>query len=811
MDERLSQTVLRQPPSRRAGLLLGALAAPVLSLLIAAWVLRLGEARLSLPWSYAGGGDTKFYLLVIKGILDHGWFQSNPSLGAPFGLQLYDFPQGADNLNLLMVKTLGLFSSNPAWVLNMFFLLTFPLTAVSAYLVLRALGASAAASVVCATIFALLPYHFYRGESQVLLSAYYSVPLGALLFLRLWERPGLFARRSGSTGTGGESQQPPDNAEEATGRSRQPPRSAADTTRRARAASWLSPRSLLTVAMCVVIGSAGLYYAVFALVLLVGGSLVAAFARRGRRTVISGLLCALTIVAMLAINLAPSLSYQSEHGANTAIARTPLQSDQFGLRLSNLLLPVQQDRLPFLSDVNQRYTEATSTGYCEQCFENLGTVGSIGFLSLCLLALVSIVGVAGAFAVRAVYRAAALGVALSFAVATIGGVSSLLAFFVTSNIRGWNRMSLFIAFFSLLTVALLLDGGVRRLAGSRPGAGGRVLAGVLLVGVLVLGAVDETSSYFVPNYEKDAREWRSDATFVRQIETRMPRGAAIFELPYVPFPEGYGSISTNVSVPNTTFDTTYELGRGYIHSKSLRWSYGAIKGRAADWQGQLAVKPLYLSLAAAAEDGFQGLWVDPHGYSTAIRKRLAPLFEKLLGVPPLLSPAHDLLFFDLRPFASNLELRHPAAQLAALRLATLYPLRTACETSDGLELINPSRRTHTATLSMELDAGAEAPSKLLVRYPNGATRALAPTDAKVALQAQLSLPPGTSVVRFSAPGVPVTPAARVGGFAIDDATLTEAALTPFERAPGQAAAASMPAGALPPPCQQTVAAVHTIK
>ncbi len=777
----------RRPPNRRAGPLLGAVAAPLLSLLIAAWVLRLGEAHLSLPWSYAGGGDTKFYLLVIKGILDHGWFQHNPNLGVPFGLQLYDFPQGADNLNLLIVKALGIFSSNPAWVLNVFFLLTFPLTAVSAYLALRALGASTGAAVVCATIFALLPYHFYRAESQVLLSAYYSVPLGALLFLRLWQEPGLFARRSGAA------------------------RGDDGAVGGARATGWASPRSLLTIAMCVVIGSAGLYYAVFALVLLVCGSIVAAFARRGRRTVTSGLLCALTIVAMLAINLAPSLSYQSAHGKNTAIARTPLQSDQFGLRLDNLLLPVQQDRLPFFSDVNQRYTEATSTGYCEQCFENLGTVGSIGFLSLCLLALVSIVGVAGAFAVRAAYRAAALGVALSFAIATIGGVSSLLAFFVTSDIRGWNRMSLLIAFFSLLTVALLLDAGARRLTQRRPGGGGRVLAYALLAGVLVLGAVDETSSFFVPNYEKDAREWRSDATFVRQIEARMPHAAAIFELPYVPFPEGYGSISTSISAPNTTFDTTYELGRGYIHSKSLRWSYGAMKGRAVDWQGQLAAKPLYLSLAAAAEDGFQGLWIDPHGYSTAIRKRLASLLEQLLGVAPLPSPAHDLLFFDLRPFASSLARRHTAAQLAALRFATLYPLRTACETSERLELINPSDSTRTAMLSMKLSAGAEAPGKLLVHYPGGEVQEVAPRDAKLALQAQLSLPPGTSAVSFSAPGTPAKPAARVGGFAVEDATLTEAALTPFQSAPGKAAAGSMPAGALPPPCQQTVAAVHPIK
>jgi phosphoglycerol transferase len=791
----------------------GAVAAMALSLIIAGWVLHLGRANLSLPWSYAGEGDTKFYLLLIKGILGHGWFQGNPSLGAPFGLQLYDFPQGADNLNLLVIKALGLFSSNPAWVLNVFFLLTFPLTAASAYLVLRALGVSAGAAVVCAVIFTLLPYHFYRGEEQVLLSAYYSVPLGALLFLRLWEEPGLFARRAG------------------------PDRSGIDRSGIVQhALSWLSRRTLLTVALCIVIGSASLYYAVFALVLLLAGSVVAlaggahsrdgreahsakrwvGVPRRGRRAAASGLLASLLIAAMLAINLAPTLIYQAEHGKNTSIARTTLQSDQFGLRLSDLVLPVQQNRLPFLSDVNQRYTEATSTGYCEACFENLGAVGSAGFLSLCLLALVSIVGVAGAFAGRAdrvglaIYRSAALGVALSFAIATIGGVSSLIAFFLTRDIRGWNRISLFIAFFSLLAIALLLDAAIRRLSGSRPGRRGRILAGILLAGTLLLGALDETSTYFVPKYAKDAREWQSDGAFVKQIQARMPSGASIFQLPYVPFPEGYGSISTSVSVPNTTFNTTYELARGYIHSEGLRWSYGAMKGRAADWQGELASKPLYLSLAAAAADGFQGLWVDPHGYDAKARKRLAPLLSELLGSQPLYSPAHDLLFFDLRPFAQRLLQLHTPEQVQALRYATLYPLRTACE-SDGLELTNPSHNTRTATLTMRLRTRSITPTTMLVHYPGGAIEQVTLEASDVAIAKQVNLPPGDSLLRFSLPGIPIKPAARVGGLVVEQPTLTEDALTPFETARRGSAGAQMPAGTVPPPCQQTVAAVHPIK
>jgi hypothetical protein len=760
--------------SDRARLFAGACAAGVLSVVLAAYVLHLGRAHLSLPWSYAGAGDTKFYLLIIKGIISHGSYQNNPSLGAPFGLQLYDFPQGADNLNLLVIRTLGLFSANPALVLNLFFLLTFPLTALCAYFVLRTLGASSGAAVVCAVIFSLLPYHFYRGESQVLLSAYYSVPLAALLFLWLWGERGLFARRLGSGRLG--------------------------------LASWASRRSLLTLLACLVIGSAGLYYAVFALTLLLGGSIVALCARRGRAAVLSGLLAASLIAAMLAVNLAPSLRFRAEHGPNRSLARTTMQSDQLGLRLSNLLLPVQQHRLTFLANVNQSYGEATSTGYCEACFENLGAVGSVGFLWLCLLALASIVGVAGAFATRAIYRSAALGVALAFAIATIGGVSGLIAFFLTRDIRGWNRISLLIAFFSLLAVALLLDSAVRWLAGRRAG---QVLGVALLTSTLALGALDETSAYFVPRYTKDARQWSSDAKFVQEIQSRLPAGAAVLQLPYVPFPEGYGASSTGVSLPNPTFDTTYELARGYIHSERLRWSYGAMKGRAADWQAELAVKPLYLSLAAASVDGFQGLWVDPHGYAPKLRPRLAPLLSGLLGVAPLYSPRHDLLFFDLRPFGALLARSHSVAALQALRSDTLHPLRTTCG-ANGLALFNPSPSARTATLSMRLSVSSARPIVTLVHYPDGVVEQLSLSTSPITLHKQLSLPGyAGSAVRFTLRGLPRTPAARAAGPLVAQPTLTEDALLPFEHPPGRAAAAQMPAGTIPPPCQQLLAAVKT--
>ena len=44
-------------------------------------------------------------------------------------------------------------------------------------------------------LFSLLAYHFFRGESHLLLSAYYSVPLSAYLFLELLGERRLFGAR----------------------------------------------------------------------------------------------------------------------------------------------------------------------------------------------------------------------------------------------------------------------------------------------------------------------------------------------------------------------------------------------------------------------------------------------------------------------------------------------------------------------------------------------------------------------------------------------------------------------------------------
>ena len=88
------------------------------------------------------------------------------------------------------MKLIGLFTSDAAVVVNVFFLLTFPLVGLAAYLVLRRLTVTPFVAIACSILYTLMPYHFYRGEMHLVLSAYYVVPLGAYLVLAvLGDRP----------------------------------------------------------------------------------------------------------------------------------------------------------------------------------------------------------------------------------------------------------------------------------------------------------------------------------------------------------------------------------------------------------------------------------------------------------------------------------------------------------------------------------------------------------------------------------------------------------------------------------------------
>src|SRR5918992_5516985 len=172
--------LVRAEPGRRRDVVLGIFTA-LAALVIACVGIKVWRGDLDVPFAYRE--ETQYYLMLAKAMDDHGGYFENPSLGAPFGQELYDYAVGTDRLNLDLLRLLEFVFGGAAAAVNLFFLLTFPLAAAAAFLVFRLLGIARAPAVLAALLFALLPYHFERGEGNLFLTAYWVVPLGAYLVL----------------------------------------------------------------------------------------------------------------------------------------------------------------------------------------------------------------------------------------------------------------------------------------------------------------------------------------------------------------------------------------------------------------------------------------------------------------------------------------------------------------------------------------------------------------------------------------------------------------------------------------------------
>ena len=98
-------------------------------------------------------------------MIDEGWFGFNNHLGAPGNAALVEMPLWP--LQLLIVRLLAFFNDNLSPVFNTYFILSFPAVAVAALYSFRRLGISRLTSLLCALLYAFLPFHILRGQSQL--------------------------------------------------------------------------------------------------------------------------------------------------------------------------------------------------------------------------------------------------------------------------------------------------------------------------------------------------------------------------------------------------------------------------------------------------------------------------------------------------------------------------------------------------------------------------------------------------------------------------------------------------------------------
>lgn len=553
-------------------------------------------------------GDTTLYLATLfKGAIDNPWYSFNRYLGAPTGLDLRDYPMPGLLVHL-WIKGLHVFTDDPLLLWNLTFIAGFPVATLLALRALRRLGVRYSVALVASLLFAFASFHHIRGRAHVLYAVgFLTVPLATTLAVDLFVGREIVVARG--------------------------PR-------------WWRPRlvasraSLAAVAASLVIGLTGaIYFPFFSAALVLVAGLCGALRQRtawplARAAVVVGIVC-----GALAADLAPSLVWVHEHGRTSAVERSPDGAEVYGLKITQLLLPLSNHRVEALRELKAAY-DASAPLTNENVTEYLGLFGAIGFLYL-TLTLVSGAGSGPAPPMPdeprdgvddpAVMHALRMLNVSALLLGTVGGFGAIIAYLVSPQIRGYNRISTYILFCSLAALAIVVERAARRT--SRPRVFRFALPAVLIF-CLGVGAFDQLPLPD-PAYAAAKREFLKSDRLVKAIESSIPKESSVFQLPYHPFPEGGPS--------GNLID--YDLLEPYIHSRTIHWSHGAMQGRRGDrWNEEMAARPAPEMVEALAEAGFAGILVTRRGYGDDARAVEAAL-TSLIGNPTIADD--DASFYPL--------------------------------------------------------------------------------------------------------------------------------------------------------------------
>ena len=527
----------------------------VVVILVLSIELKLPARNLTVPFVFQG--DTLHHVLVVKAMIEQGWWWHIIRLSAPFSLDMISFPVGG-NLDYALMWILSRFSNSPGLVLNVFWLGSVVLTSISAAWSFNRLGVLPEFSFVAAVLYGLIPQTFYSGTSHLMLVKYLLPPVLVLaVFLVAPE-------------------------------------------------AWPKSRAVQTALFTAtaLLGFNYVYSAFFAgFCLLVGGAL--GYVRL--RDIRSLKRCALSLFLLCGaafLNLAPTLHAWSSDEGTAALVRSgksPIEADIHGLHLRHLLLPVKDHVLPPLSRLEQRYMRVGMPFDAgESPRERMGLFASIGFLLLLLVSLGAPVSKEPC-AARILQALSGLNLA-AILLSVVGGFGSLWNIFVSPDIRSYARVGVVIAFYAMAGLSIWLSQMLRsKDLVSKLGFAFPLLLGV----VLIAGILDQ---YAAPNiqafYQQDVKKFESVQRLAATLEVQLPTGASIYQLPYTPYP----NTPQVASMPPNEHLVAYAL------SRNLRWSWPALSSHAVRWNEAInKMAPSELA-ATLVYTGFSAIWLDRNGF-----------------------------------------------------------------------------------------------------------------------------------------------------------------------------------------------------
>jgi phosphoglycerol transferase len=547
----------------------------------------------TVPFNYQG--DTIFQLVLIKSIANNGWTWLLPELSAPMsGFHAIAFPQNI-SFSWALMKIISIFTSEPGLILNLYWFISIGLTSVTCHIALRILKIPPVVTLLTSTLYALLPYALMRNTTHISLTYIFTPIIAAYSIVII---------------------------NNCSHQKFDPNNSIAFSV----PLLWVS---------CIAIGLDYIYTAYFSCCFLLIAGILGSLANKNYKSIKMVVIPVLLIACFTLLNLAPTIWAWYYDGKPPNMGyKSYADVEVYGLKIRHLLSsPALMELFPKLGNIQYPLENENRTAM-------LGLVGGVGFIAAILYGLL-----AHKKQMALLWGAGTLTIAGTL-FGTIGGFGAILSLVIGPDIRAYNRVSPFIAFFSFFILSYLLSRAIEIIKDSLARRGvsrlaANSIAAFGLIAIFIVALIDQSYAVrpLLNRYTNDFSQTSEERHFVEDIETNHPGLTHFYQLPETVFPVDAG---THKMGP-------YDHGRPYIWSKHLNWSWPNFSIQAQGWLEKLGEPTTPQFLKNLAYSGFNAIWLDRNGYEAPALQLIQRNLHDQLGKPVLISEHGRYEIYTLEP------------------------------------------------------------------------------------------------------------------------------------------------------------------
>lgn len=360
-----------------------------------------------------------------------------------------------------------------------------------------------------------------------------------------------------------------------------------------------------------------IYYPFFSCFIILVTGIMIGMKRKNFKFIAPSIIVIINIVFWIALGFIPAIigaiNGRGEVATNGTV-RDAYRSTVFGLDIKTLLLSPHGFGFNKLTGF---YDYLLGYAY-EQYYAYIGIVGIIGFIILIISLLCNRNCMTERF--TRIIVLSRINVMLIL-LGTSCGLGVIVALFVPF-ISSYNRVSIFILFACVCTVLLLMEEILDRISDSKK----KIIVFTIVAVVFFLYSLWEQRGCYTKLTEQlliaNAEKLEHDKNFFLEVESSAGDDSLVYVLPYMRSFEHGGEVALN----------DYEHYRGYMNTKTVRWSYGAIIGSQNDiWNEAVSKMNPDQMVCELKKKDFSGICINLAGFEIGEGSELLYGLLEILG------------------------------------------------------------------------------------------------------------------------------------------------------------------------------------